>query len=101
MAGEEKLLSDAVTVCSTSSALVHTTVVPGGTTISAVTKLKFSTVTAGPPVASVGCDGFGGGIVARAAGGTGVGSAALVTAPNVAGAQATSDTLPTIVIPAM
>ena len=33
MAGEEKPLSDAVTVCSTSSWLVQTTVVPAGTVI--------------------------------------------------------------------
>src|SRR6266566_2228579 len=72
MAGEEKLLSDAVTVCSTSSWLVQTTVVPAATVMVAGTMLKFSMLTDGPPVVSAGCAGLGGGRVARAAGGTGV-----------------------------
>ena len=74
MAGEEKLLSDAVTVCSTSSWLVQTTVVPGATVMVAGTMLKFSMLTDGPPDVSTGWAGLGGGRVASAAGGTGVDS---------------------------
>src|SRR5260221_1584526 len=76
MAGEEKPLSDAVTVCSTSSWLVHTTVVPAGTVNVAGTMLKFSMLIDGPPDVSTGWAGLGGGTVANAAGGTGVGSPA-------------------------
>src|ERR1700694_1546708 len=74
MLGDEKLLSEAVAVCSTSSWLVHTTVVRAGTVRSAGTKLKFSTLTDGPPVASTGCAGFAGTSVDNTAGETGVGS---------------------------
>src|SRR6202022_4020853 len=74
MAGEEKLLSDAVTVCSTSSWLVQTTVVPGATVMVAGTMLKFSILIDGPPDVSTGWAGLGGGRVASAAGGTGVDS---------------------------
>src|SRR5690242_2873087 len=75
MAGELKPLSEAVTVCSTSSWLVHTTVVPALTVRSAATKLKFSIETLGPLGAAA--SGLGGAEVARAAGGTGVGSVAV------------------------
>src|SRR6266849_43793 len=74
MAGDEKLLSDAVTVCSTSSWLVQTTVVPAGTVSIAGTMLKFSMLIDGPPDVSTGWAGLGGGSVASAAGGTGVDS---------------------------
>src|ERR1700730_11089345 len=74
MAGEEKLLSDAVTVCSTSSWLVQTTVVPGATVSVAGTMLKFSMLTDGPPEVSTGWAALGGGRVGSAAGGTGVAS---------------------------
>src|ERR1700730_6954697 len=74
MAGEEKPLSDAVTVCSRSSWLVQTTVVPAGTVSVAGTMLKFSMLTDGPPVVSTGWAGLCGGRVASAGGGTGVGS---------------------------
>src|SRR5579859_1924798 len=76
MAGELKLLSEAVTVCSTSSWLVQTTVVPALTVRSAAMKLKFSIETLGPLGASA--SGLGGAEVASAAGGTGVGSAGAV-----------------------
>src|SRR5690348_1658232 len=79
MLGELKLLSEAVTVCSTSSWFVQTTVVPALTVRSAATKLKFSMSTAGAP----GCAfaiGFGGGNVLKAAGGTGVANAATLAA---------------------
>src|SRR6266853_3095839 len=72
MAGEEKPLSEAVTVCSTSSWLVQTTVVPVDTVRVAGTMLKFSMLIDGPPDVSTGWAGFGGGSVASAAGGTGV-----------------------------
>src|SRR2546428_12757638 len=72
MAVEEKLLSDAVTVRSTSWWLVQATVVPAATVMVAGTMLKFSMLTDGPAVVAAGCAGLGGGRVARAAGGTGV-----------------------------
>src|SRR5438270_1910840 len=96
MAGEEKPLSDAVTVCSTSSWLVQTTVVPAGTVSVAGTMLKFSMLTVGPPDASAGWAGLGGGRVASAAGGTGVDSPeAGETAAARVGAQPASGTMPT------
>src|SRR5579859_4009807 len=104
MAGEEKLLSDAVTVCSTSSWLVQTTVVPGATVIVAGTMLKFSMLTDGPPDVSAGWAGLGGGRVASAAGGTGVESpeagetvAAAVGAQPAMGRIPTSNSAPTAV----
>src|SRR6266567_4784349 len=96
MAGEEKPLSDAVTVCSTSSWLVQTTVVPAGTVSVAGTMLKFSMLIDGPPDVSTGCAGLGGGSVASAAGGTGVDSpeaGEMVTA--TVGAQPASGRMPT------
>src|SRR5467141_2123820 len=96
MAGEEKPLSDAVTVCSTSSWLVQMTVVPAGTVSVAGTMLKFSMLIDGPPDVSTGCAGLGGGSVASAAGGTGVDSpeAGETVAARV-GAQPASGTMPT------
>src|SRR5579859_492332 len=103
MAGEEKLLSDAVTVCSTSSWLVQTTVVPGATVMVAGTMLKFSMLTDGPPDVSTGWAGLGGGRVASAAGGTGVESpeagdtvAAAVGAQPAIGTMPTSKSAPTV-----
>src|SRR6266851_1949382 len=96
IAGEEKPLSDAVTVCSTSSWLVQTTVVPAGTVSVAGTMLKFSMLTEGPPVVSAGWAGLGGGRVASAAGGTGVDSPeAGETVAAAGGAQPASGTMPT------
>src|SRR5229473_3756391 len=101
MAGEEKPLSDAVTVCSTSSWLVQTTVVPAGTVNVAGTMLKFSMLIDGPPDVSTGWAGLGGGSVASAAGGTGVDSpeagemvAAAVGAQPVSGRMPTSTSTP-------
>src|SRR5713226_2411327 len=74
MAGEEKPLSDAVTVCSTSSWLVQITIVPAGIVSVAGMMLKFSMLTDGPPDASAGWAGLGGGRVTNAPGGTGVAS---------------------------
>lgn len=85
MLGELKLLSEAVTVCSTSSWLVHTTVVPAATVRSAGMKLKFSTLIEGPSLAAAGRGGFAGGSVASAAGGTGDGSAAAALTVTAAG----------------
>src|SRR6266567_3026374 len=96
MAGEEKPLSEAVTVCSTSSWLVQTTVVPAGTVSVAGTMLKFSMLIDGPPDVSTGWAGLGGGSVASAAGGTGVDSpeaGEMVTAP--VGGQPASGRMPT------
>ncbi len=89
-------MSDAVTVCSTSSWLVQTTVVPAVTVSVAGTMLKFSILTEGPPDVSTGWAGFGGGRVANAAGGTGVDSpdaGEMVAAAG--GAQPASGTMPT------
>src|SRR6266849_4998764 len=104
MAAEEKLLSDAVTVCSTSSWLVQTTVVPAGTVSVAGTILKFSMLTEGPPIVSAGWGGLGGGRVASAGGGTGVGSpeagdmvAAAVGAQPATGRMPASKSAPTAV----
>src|SRR5258707_4102815 len=104
MAGDEKPLSDAVTVCSTSSWLVHTTVVPAVTVSVAGTMLKFSILTEGPPDVSTGWAGFGGGRVANAGGGTGVGSpvagemvAAAVGAHPAIGTMPTSNSTPRVV----
>src|SRR5438876_10829150 len=96
MAGEEKPLSDAVTVCSTSSWLVQTTVVPAATVIVAGTILKFSMLTDGPPDASTGWAGLGGGRVASAAGGTGVESPEAGETAAAVGAQPASGRIPTI-----
>src|SRR5579859_6941620 len=95
MAGEEKLLSDAVTVCSTSSWLIQTTVVPGATVIVAGTMLKFSMLTDGPPVVSAGCGGLGAGRVASAAGGTGVDNPAAGETAAALGAQPARGRIPT------
>src|SRR5258708_1600176 len=95
MAGEEKLLSDAVTVCSTSSWLVQTTVVPGATVMVAGTMLKFSILTDGPPDVSAGWAGLGGGRVASAAGGTGVDNPEAGETAAAVGAQAASGRIPT------
>ena len=88
-------------MCSTSSWLVQTTVVPGATVMVAGTMLKFSMLTEGPPVVSTGWAGLGGGRVASAAGGTGVESpeagetvAAAVGAHPVSGAMPTSTSAP-------
>src|SRR5216683_6585886 len=104
MAGEEKPLSDAVTVCSTSSWLVHTTVVPAGTVNVAGTMLKFSMLIDGPPDVSTGWAGLGGGTVANAAGGTGVDSpeagemvAAAVGVQPASGRMPTSTSAPSAV----
>src|SRR5579859_7818474 len=94
MAGVEKLLSDAVTVCSTSSWLVQTTVVPGATVIVAGTMLKFSMLTDGPAVVSAGCAGLGGGRVTSAAGGTGVDNPAAGETAAAVGAQPATGRIP-------
>src|ERR1700738_404856 len=95
MAGEEKLLSDAVTVCSTSSWLVQTTVVPAATVMVAGTMLKFSMLTDGPPDVSAGWAGLGGGRVASAAGGTGVDNPEAGETAAAVGAQPARGRIPT------
>jgi len=84
--------------------LVQTTVVPGATVMVAGTILKFSMLTAGPPVVSAGWAGLGGGRVASAAGGTGVDSpeagetaAARVGAQPASGTTHTSKSAPSAV----
>src|SRR5438067_2661212 len=72
MLGEEKTLSAEVTVCGASSLLLQVTVPPTGTVSSAGAKLKFAISTCGPLAVPGTAMGRAGGVVARAAGGTGV-----------------------------